>query len=110
MGSREGPGVNHYMYFMQWSTCVAPNGTLHYGSLVLSYLSGYVLTTGRHAADGSVLPIMEARCRRRRTKGKMLHSHMSPQHAIPNLTACSAYGGELKTTMHCDGFVGYVVK
>ena len=60
MGSREGPGVNHYMYFMQWSTCVAPNGTLHYGSLVLSYLSGYVLTTGRHAADGSVLPILEA--------------------------------------------------
>ena len=30
------------------------------------------------------------------------------QHAIPNLTACSAYGGELKTTMHRDCFVGYV--
>ena len=30
------------------------------------------------------------------------------QHAIPNLTACSAYGGELKTTMHYDCFVGYV--
>ena len=30
MGSREGPGANHFMYYLNWSTCVAPDGTLRY--------------------------------------------------------------------------------